>query len=115
MENLIYIENENLANYIMFKLDKIDNGFTEEELKKSEINLKPRLRMASNYFFGALLSARRKGTYIVAGTSNKCENYVGYFTKGGDSVYDIGVLNNLTVDEVIAIGEYLGVCLMKKS
>ena len=34
MENLIYIENENLANYIMFKLDKIDNGFTEEELNK---------------------------------------------------------------------------------
>ena len=34
MENLIYIENENLANYIMFKLNKIDNGFTEEELNK---------------------------------------------------------------------------------
>ncbi len=92
----------------MKELSKLGD-FTEEELKNSEINLKPRLRMASNYFFGALLSARRKGTYIVAGTSNKCENYVGYFTKGGDSVYDIGVLNNLTVDEVIAIGEYLGV------
>ncbi len=34
MKNLIYIENENLANYIMFKLNKIDNGFTEEELNK---------------------------------------------------------------------------------
>ena len=32
METLINIENENLANYIMFKLDKIDNGFTEDEL-----------------------------------------------------------------------------------
>lgn len=32
METIINIENENLANYIMFKLDKIDNGFTEEEL-----------------------------------------------------------------------------------
>lgn len=28
----IKIENENLANYVMFKLDKLENGFTEEEL-----------------------------------------------------------------------------------
>ena len=34
METIIHIENENLANYIMFKLDKIDNGFTEEELNQ---------------------------------------------------------------------------------
>ena len=34
METIINIENENLANYIMFKLDKVDNGFTEEELNE---------------------------------------------------------------------------------
>lgn len=34
MENIINIENENLANYIMFKLDKLDNGFTELELNQ---------------------------------------------------------------------------------
>lgn len=34
METIINIENENLANYIMFKLDKIDNGFSEEELNE---------------------------------------------------------------------------------
>lgn len=34
MGNIIKIENKNLANYIMFKLDKVDNGFTEEELNK---------------------------------------------------------------------------------
>lgn len=34
MENIIKIENKNLANYIMFKLDKVDNVFTEEELNK---------------------------------------------------------------------------------
>lgn len=32
MEDIIYIKNENLSNYIMFKLDKIDNGFTIQEL-----------------------------------------------------------------------------------
>ncbi len=34
MENIISIDNENLANYVMFKLDKIDNGFTEQELNE---------------------------------------------------------------------------------
>ena len=81
----------------------------EAMLKNSDINLKPRLRMATNYYIAAYYSALKGGTYIVAGTSNLCELFVGYFTKGGDSTYDIGVLNNFTVDEVIAIGEYIGV------
>lgn len=34
METIINIENKSLANYIMFKLDKVDNGFTEEELNE---------------------------------------------------------------------------------
>ena len=83
--------------------------FTEDEVKNSNINLKPRLRMASVYYLAALYSELKGGTYIVAGTSNLCELYVGYFTKGGDSTYDIGVLNNYTVEEVIKMGEYLEV------
>jgi NAD+ synthase len=46
---------------------------------------------------------------LVVGTSNKCELFVGYFTKGGDNVNDIAPLYDLTVDEVIAVGEELGV------
>ena len=84
-------------------------SFSEEELKNSNINIKPRLRMASVYYLAALYTELKGGTYIVAGTGNKCELYVGYFTKGGDSTFDIGVLNNYTVDEVIKIGEYLEV------
>lgn len=34
MEPIITIVNENLANYIMFKLDKVDNEFTEQEISK---------------------------------------------------------------------------------
>ena len=34
METIIDIKNKNLANYIMFKLDKVDNKFTEQELNK---------------------------------------------------------------------------------
>lgn len=84
-------------------------NFINQELKNSDINLKPRLRMATLYYLAALYSNKKGGTYIVAGTSNKCELYVGYFTKGGDSVHDISLLADLTVEEVIEIGKYLNV------
>ena len=83
--------------------------FTEEELKNSDINLKPRLRMATLYYLAALYTALNKKTFIVSGTSNKCELYVGYFTKGGDSVHDIAPIADFTVEEVIKIGEVLKV------
>lgn len=83
--------------------------FTSEDVKNSDINLKPRLRMSTLYYLAALYSMVRGKTYIVAGTSNKCELYVGYFTKGGYSVHDISLLADYTVDEVIKIGEYLKV------
>lgn len=83
--------------------------FTEQDKLNSDINLKPRLRMSTVYYFAALFSSINKKTYLVAGTSNKCESYVGYFTKGGDSVHDINPIQNFTVDEVIAIGEVLKV------
>ena len=34
MENTISIKNENLSNYVMFKLDKLNNEFTEQELNE---------------------------------------------------------------------------------
>ena len=83
--------------------------FNIEETKNSDINLKPRLRMATLYYLAALYSNLKQKTYLVAGTSNKCELYVGYFTKGGDYVYDISVLADFTVEEVIKIGAYLKV------
>ena len=83
--------------------------YTDSELKNSDINVKPRLRMTSLYYVAALYSALRNKTYIVAGTGNKCEEFVGYFTKGGDSVSDIKVIADLTVEEVIKIGEVLNV------
>ena len=83
--------------------------FNQEQTKNSDINLKPRLRMSTLYYLAALYSALRGKTYLVAGTSNKCELYVGYFTKGGDSVHDISTIADFTVEEVIKIGEYLSV------
>lgn len=79
------------------------------ETKNSDINLKPRLRMSAVYYMAALLSAVKGGAYLVAGTSNACELHVGYFTKGGDNVHDIAPIAGFTVEEVIAIGEAIGV------
>ena len=105
---LINIDLTKTYDKFIYEINKI-GVFSEENLKNSNINIKPRLRMSSVYYLAALYSAIKGGTYIVAGTSNKCELYVGYFTKGGDSTYDIGVLNDYTVDEVIEIGKYLEV------
>ena len=88
---------------------KILGDFKEEETKDSDINLKPRLRMATLYYLAALYSKLRGKPYLVAGTSNKSELYVGYFTKGGDSVHDIATIADYTVSEVLKIGDYINV------
>lgn len=113
-----------LANHFGFELKEFDltniydnyveqiialNNPNMDDLIDSNINIKPRLRTATLYYHAAYLSKRNKGIYLVAGTSNKCEIYVGYFTKGGDNIADIQVLADLTVDEVIAVGEIIGV------
>jgi len=103
--------NFDITNIFDAYKDELNNlgDFNSEQTKNSDINLKPRLRMATLYYLAALYSALRGKTYLVAGTSNKCELYVGYFTKGGDSVHDISTIADFTVDEVIQIGEYLKV------
>jgi len=98
------------STFDTFKAELTNLGeFNDLETKNSDINLKPRLRMSTLYYLAALFSAIRNKTYLVAGTSNKCELFVGYFTKGGDNVHDISVIADFTVDEVIKIGEYLKV------
>jgi NAD+ synthase len=84
-------------------------GIYSANLTDSNINLKPRLRMLSVYYVAQALSQFEKQGYLVTGTSNLSELYVGYFTKGGDNVHDISVLGDLTVSEVLAVGDYIGV------
>ena len=105
---LLNIDLTNVYDTFKEEVNKLGN-YTEEQLKNSDINIKPRLRMSSVYYMAALMTALTGKTYLVAGTSNKCELFVGYFTKGGDSVHDIAPIADLTVDEVIAIGEELNV------
>jgi NAD+ synthase len=66
-------------------------------------NLKPRLRMAALY---ALAQARG---YLVAGTGNRSEIMVGYFTKYGDGGVDVEPLGDLYKSEVRALARELDV------
>ena len=66
-------------------------------------NLKPRLRMATLYYYANL----RRG--LVAGTSNRSEIMLGYFTKHGDGAADILPLGALCKRDVRALAWELGV------
>ena len=66
------------------------------------INLPPRIRMSALYAVSQSVNGR------VANTCNLSEDYVGYSTRWGDSVGDFAPLGNLLTDEVIAIGDALG-------
>ena len=108
----VKLYNLDLTNAFDAFVGAVKDGFEEVDDKcliDSNINLKPRLRMASLYYYAAMLSKVMGKPYLVVGTSNKCELFVGYFTKGGDNVHDIATIANFTVSEVIKIGEYLGV------
>ena len=103
---LINLDLTNVYDTFEEEAKKIDD-FTQSE--DSEINLKPRLRMAAFYYLAQMYTKKTNKVYLVAGTGNKCEQYVGYFTKGGDGVSDINVLADLTVEEVIKVGEVIEV------
>jgi len=65
-------------------------------------NINPRLRMTTLYTF-----AQSRGM-LVAGTGNRSEIYMGYFTKWGDGAYDFNPISDLTVREVFDFLRYLG-------
>lgn len=84
----------------------IKEGIAEAgvELSPASVqNIPPRLRMTTLYAIGQAANAR------VVNTCNLSEDYIGYATKFGDGAGDFSLLANLTVTEVLAIGDYLGI------
>lgn len=77
--------------------------WNEEQEQASFANLKARLRMSTLY-----VVAHNFG-YLVVGTENAAELYLGYFTKYGDGGADCFPLANLTKSEVRLWAEHLGV------
>ena len=63
MESYITIKNENIANYVMFILDKLDNEFTEEELNTiTEITIDYEDILENNSILKELLLFRNLNT-----------------------------------------------------
>jgi NAD+ synthase len=66
-------------------------------------NVKPRLRMTTLYFLASSLD------YLVAGTGNRSELSIGYFTKHGDGGVDLLPIGHLVKSEVRALARELNV------
>jgi len=66
-------------------------------------NVKPRLRMTSLYFVANSLN------YLVAGTGNRSELMIGYFTKYGDGGVDLLPIGRLFKSQVRELARELGV------
>ncbi len=64
-------------------------------------NIAPRLRMMTLYAIGA--SEHR----LVAGTGNRSERYMGYFTKWGDGACDFNPISDLTATEIFEFLRFL--------
>ncbi|WP_429989279.1 NAD(+) synthase, partial [Mycoplasmopsis bovis] len=85
-----------------FKLIALEKSF--EEIKKSlnnEVdnllaisNIKPRLRMTALYAYA------QQNNYLVIGTDNQDEYFIGYFTKYGDGGVDLLPISKLLKSEV---------------
>ncbi len=77
--------------------------FLPEGGEMCRANLKPRLRMTVLYYFA------NKWNYLVAGTGNKSERLMGYFTKHGDGGVDMLPLGDLTKTQVRKLARQLGI------
>ena len=94
-----------MNNYLRSIFNMNCDFFTWERRPISEqtkINLPPRIRMTMLYGISQTVNGR------VACTDNLSESYIGYSTRWGDNVGDFCPLANLTSEEVVAIGDALG-------
>jgi NAD+ synthase len=66
-------------------------------------NIKPRLRMTTLYFLANSLN------FLVAGTGNRSESSIGYFTKYGDGGVDLLPIGHLVKSEVRTLARELNV------
>lgn len=66
-------------------------------------NLQARIRMCILYYYA------NRNEYLVCGTGNKSELFMGYFTKYGDGGVDILPLGDLTKTQVRQLAKELGI------
>jgi len=82
---------------------EIESTITKELFTEASINIIPRLRMTTLY------AIAQQNNFLVSGTGNACEQFIGYTTKWGDNASDFNPIAEFTVSEVLEIGKILGV------
>lgn len=90
----------NIGSTVNALLDEISADMTLT--RQAEINTPARIRMTTVYAVAACMNGR------VVNTCNLSEDWIGYSTKFGDSAGDFSPLSDLTVTEVVKIGDALG-------
>ena len=70
--------------------------------EQTRTNIPPRVRMTTLYAYSQSMKGR------VIGTTNLSEFFIGYLTRYGDGGTDVEPIGNLTVREVLALGDELG-------
>lgn len=91
-------------NTIVSTFIKSLNIDTKEPYQKVPLaNLRARVRMCILYYYANLYN------YLVAGTGDKSEDLIGYFTKYGDGGVDFLPIAHLYKTQVRMLAEYLGV------
>ena len=91
--------------YFCFNIGHITRPIKSMEFwsNQSVQNIPPRIRMTILY----AMSQTYKGR--VVGTCNKSELYVGYATRYGDMASDFEPLGDITCNQVVQVGHYLGI------
>ncbi|MFD2211025.1 NAD(+) synthase [Virgibacillus halophilus] len=82
---------------------RLGNTFNQQNDRMADANLRARLRMSTLYTIAT------NHHYLVVGTDNAAEWYMGYFTKYGDGAADLQPIIDLTKTEVRELASYLGV------
>ncbi len=107
MQDAMAVAEQYHIDTITVDLSDVKTSICTQMEKAAEItdtaksNIAPRLRMTTLYAI-----AQSRGA-LVAGTGNRSEAYMGYFTKWGDGAYDVNPISDLTVGEIYEFLEFL--------
>lgn len=99
---------ENTVNAVYKSIDTaiydlVRQGYNTLKIsEQTKINLPARIRMSTLYAISQSSNGR------VVNTCNMSEDYIGYSTKYGDAAGDFSLFANLTVTEILQIGDYIG-------
>lgn len=94
---------KNITDAVLLAVGSIDKSLIPIISRQTGLNIAPRVRMTTLYAISQSIDNSR-----VINTSNLSEDWIGYATLYGDTTGAFSPLGMLTSDEVIQLGEVLG-------